>query len=110
MKEVLKRHYAKILIVLLVVLYFGTCTKSCNKSNELRIVKTELDSVYYANENINDSIQYLNHIISMKDVELVNKNTQIEQLSNTINSLLRKNTTNNIRVIVPEQKTELKNE
>jgi len=110
MKEFFKKHYMKILIVLFAILYFNACTKSCSKNIELNIVKIELDSVYTANKTVNDSLLYLNNTIKLKDVEIENKNKQIEQLSTTLNTVLKKNTTNNIRVIVPEQKNEIKNE
>lgn len=110
MKEFIKKHYMKILIVLFAILYFNACTKSCSKNIELNNVKTELDSIYTANKTVNDSLLYLNNIIELKNVEIKNKNSQIEQLSITLNNVLKKNTTNNIRVIIPDQKNELKNE
>lgn len=51
-----------------------------------------------------DSIRTLNGIISINNVEIKNKDYQINQMQNTINAIMKKTTTNNIRVIVPEQK------
>ena len=37
-------------------------------------------------------------------LELSLKNDQIDNLNNTLNNVIKRNTTNNIRVIVPETK------
>ena len=101
--EFLKKHYKKVLIVLFCLLFFNCCTKSCSKSNELNMIKIELDSCKHDNIKYHDSIVYLNSIINHKDIELNSKNEQINQLNKTISTVINKNAVNHIKVIVPEQ-------
>lgn len=100
--DFIKKYYKKILIVLFCLLFFNCCTKSCTKSNEIRTLQIQLDSMKCSNIEYFDSIIYLNSIIKHKDVELNSKDEQINQLNKTINTVINKNAINHIRVIVPE--------
>lgn len=100
--EFIKKHYKKLLIVLFCLLFFNCCTKSCTKSNKIRTLEIQLDSIKCSNIEYFDSIVYLNNIIKHKDVELNSKDEQINQLNKTINTVINKNAINHIRVIVPE--------
>lgn len=99
----IKMHYKKILIILLCLLFFNCCSRSCSKSNELRNVYNELDSISENNTMLYDSVIILNNTLKNKNIELELKNNQIEQLSKTLNTLINKNSINHIKVIIPEK-------
>lgn len=100
----IKQHFMKIVVCLLMLLFVNSCVKNCSKSNSLRAYEQLTDSLEMIVNDQVDSIMHLNNIIDINSVEIKNKNSQIEQMQNTINAIMKKTTTNNIRVIVPEQK------
>jgi uncharacterized coiled-coil protein SlyX len=99
----IKRHFTKIVICLLAFLFVNSCAKNCSKGNSLRTYEQRTDSLEMLVNKQFDSIRQLNGIINVNEVEIKNKNSQIEHMQNTINAIMKKTTTNNIRVIVPEQ-------
>ena len=104
--ELIKKYYKRILLILFALLFCNMCVKNCSKSNNIRMIEHELDSITKIEYVLVDSINKLNGIIINKNIELEGKNTQIEQLSKTLSTIVNKNSINNIRVIIPEAKKE----
>ena len=111
MIEIIKKYYIKILMVIFVLIFCNMCINNCSKSNELRELNQNIELYSSDNVVLVDSIKTLNNTINSLKLELSLKNDQINNLNNTLNNVIKRNTTNNIRVIVPETKnTENKNE
>lgn len=108
MMNFIKENYKKILIVLFVLIFFSTCSKNCSKSNDIRQYEVELDSCKNLSNTLNDSVLTLNTIIDQKNIEINEKDKQIDQLKSTVSAMINKNSINHIRVVIPDDKKENK--
>jgi sugar-specific transcriptional regulator TrmB len=61
--ELLKKYWKKVVVILLVLFSMTTCMKNCSKSNELRKVNKQIDS-------ISDVIMYQKHLIDSLEFEI----------------------------------------
>lgn len=78
--EFMSKNWQKIIIILLVIMFFGTCGSNCSNKNKLRKYTKEIQMVDSIKNTLNDSIVVLNGDIK----ELKHEN---ERLKGTIDLL-----------------------
>lgn len=105
--EFLKKHGMKIIISILVVMFFGTCANNCSNKNKLREyakTATVSDSVICV---MTDSISKLNMQIKDLNTELQNTK-EVIGLLNKSNSDLNKALNRNVVVNIKQESNEEK--
>ena len=106
--ENLSKYWKKIVLFLLVIFSCTMCAKNCSKSNEIRKINTQIDSV-------SDIIVYQKHIIDSLEFEIktltrekeIYKSTS-ESYKSSLDKASSKRTT--IKVNVPAQENKKENE
>lgn len=85
--EFIKKHWQKILIVLFVLLFFGTCTSNCSHKNEIRVLKNTYASTDSIISSLNDSISF--YKLEIKELKRDKKEMaeKIEMLNKSVSDL-----------------------
>ena len=100
----LKKHYLKIIIVILILFSMNSCIKSCSRGNEIKKYEYTVDSLNNDNYKLSDSLKTLNNIITIKDVELSNLKERLNEQKQTNNKLLNRRNIINIKNDIHENK------
>lgn len=99
--EFIKKYSKKILILLLVIFSLTTCMKNCSKSNDLRNVSMEMDSIkkiIVYQDKIIDSLKFENKTLNIE--KNIYKSTS-DSYKSSLDKASSKRTT--ISVNVPKQ-------
>ena len=80
--EKIKNHWKSILLIIICFMYVGSCTKSCNKGNELRIKDSIIASQDSTILSLSNELDSLNNELKIKDVIIDQKTQNVNNLVN----------------------------
>lgn len=103
--DFMSKHWQKIVMILLVIMFFSTCASNCSNKNKLRTYSKEIVMIDSIKNTLNDSIAVLN--VDIKALQ--NENGRLRdkvELLNKSNSDLNNALHRNVIVNIKQEKDE----
>jgi len=81
----IKNNWKTILLIIIALLYIGSCTSNCSHKNNLRLANIEIENQKEMIKNISDENDSLKYLIDMKNIIIEQKQLNVESLERTAN-------------------------